>query len=58
MSTFTVDADNNVTALAGLPADADRSQSFSNAKELATLTAEWPVTRLVETWNSAGPTAR
>jgi hypothetical protein len=52
MSTFTIEADNNITELAGLPADADQSQSFSNAKELAKLTAEWPVTRLVETWNS------
>jgi hypothetical protein len=52
VSTFTIDADNNITALAGLPADADKSQSFSNAKELAKLTAEWPASRLVETWNS------
>jgi hypothetical protein len=52
VSTFTIEADNNITALAGHPADADQSQSFSNAKELAKLTAEWPVTRLVETWNS------
>ena len=52
MSTFTIDTDNNITALAGLPADADQSQSFSNAKELAKLTAEWPASRLVETWNS------
>ena len=52
MSTFTIDAENNITALAGLPAGADQSQSFSNAKELAKLTAEWPASRLVDTWNS------
>jgi hypothetical protein len=52
MPTFTIDADNNITALAGLPAGADQSQSFSNAKELAKLTAEWPAGRLVDTWNS------
>ena len=52
MATFTIDADNNITALAGLPAGADESQSFSNAKELAKLTAEWPASRFVETWNS------
>jgi hypothetical protein len=52
MSTFTIDSDNNITALAGLPAGADQSQSFSNAKELAKLTAEWPVSRLLDTWNS------
>ena len=52
MSTLTIDAENNVTAHAVLPADADESQSFSTAKELAKLTAEWPASRLVETWNS------
>jgi hypothetical protein len=52
MSTFTIDAENNITALAGLPAGGDESQSFSSAKELAKLTAEWPVSRLVDTWNS------
>jgi uncharacterized protein DUF3489 len=52
MSTFTIDSDNNIVAHAGLPAGGDESQSFSNAKELAKLTAEWPVSRLVETWNS------
>ena len=52
MATFTIDAENNITALAGLPAGADQSQSFSTAKELAKLTTEWPTSRLVETWNS------
>jgi hypothetical protein len=52
MSTFTIDSDNNITAHAGLPAGADESQSFSNAKELAKLTSEWPASRLVNTWNS------
>ena len=52
MPTFTIDADNNITAHAGLPAGADESQSFSSGKELAKLTAEWPASRLVDTWNS------
>ncbi len=51
MSPFPIDSDNNITALAGRPADADESQSFSTAKELAKLTAEWPVSRLIDTWN-------
>jgi hypothetical protein len=42
MATFTIDADNNITAHAGLPVGADESQSFSNAKELAKFTAECP----------------
>jgi uncharacterized protein DUF3489 len=52
MATFTIDSDNNITALAGLPGGAEESPSFSNSKELAKLTADWPVTRLVEAWNS------
>jgi hypothetical protein len=52
MSTFTIDSDNNITALAGLPAGAEESPLFSNPKELAKLTADWPMSRLVRTWNS------
>ncbi len=52
MTTFTIDQDNNITAHATLPAGADESQVFTTAKELAKLTAEWPLARLVETWNS------
>ena len=52
MSTFTVDSENNITAYAVVPAGTDASQSFSTAKELAKLTAEWPAARVVETWNS------
>ena len=48
MSTFTIDADNNIMALTGLPTGGDASQSFSTPKELAKLTAEWPASRLVE----------
>jgi hypothetical protein len=49
---FTIDSENNIVAHAALPAGADQSQSFSSAKELAKLTAEWPASRLVDTWNS------
>ena len=52
MSTFTIDAENNITAHVTLPAGADESQSFSTAKELAKLTADWPVSCLVDTGNS------
>jgi hypothetical protein len=52
MATFTIDSENNVTAHPGPPADADGSQSFSSVKDLAKLTAEWPVSRLLDTWNS------
>jgi len=49
---FTMDSEYNITAHAGHPASADESQSFSTAKELAKLTAEWPMSRLVDSWNS------
>ena len=51
MNTFTIDSDNNITAHAGLPAGADRSLSFTNQPELARRTADWPISRLVDTWN-------
>jgi hypothetical protein len=43
MSTLTIDAENGITAHAELPAGADESQSFPSAKELAKLTADWPI---------------
>ncbi len=52
MSTFTIDTDNNITAHAELPAGADATQSFASQKELAKLTADWPISRLADTWNS------
>ncbi len=52
MSTFTIDPDNNITALVEVPADADRSTTFSTEKELAKLVAEWPISRLIDAWNS------
>ena len=52
MSIFTIDATNNIMAHAELPAGADESQSFTNQKELAKLTTGWPISRLVDTWNS------
>ena len=52
MSTFTIDPDNNITALVEVPAGADRSNTFSSEKELAKLIADWPISRLIEAWNS------
>ena len=52
MATFTIDSENNITAHAGLPAGADESQSFTNQKELAKLTADWLASRMVDIWNS------
>jgi hypothetical protein len=52
MTTFTIDTDNNITAHAAAPAAQDNLAVFASQKELAKVTAEWPISRLVETWNS------
>ena len=51
MSTFTIDTDNKITAFAELPADANPAETFSTEREFAKLTAEWPASRLIDTWN-------
>jgi hypothetical protein len=44
MSTFTIDPDNNVTALVEVSSgDDDPSKAFSNQNELAKLVADWPI---------------
>jgi Protein of unknown function (DUF3489) len=52
MATFTIDFENNIVAHTGPQTSTDESQSFSNEKELAKLTAGWPASRLLDTWNS------
>jgi hypothetical protein len=49
---FTIDQDNNIAVHAGSSASTDNLETFTTEKELAKLAAEWPATRLVETWNS------
>jgi hypothetical protein len=53
MTVFTIDAENNITAFpnAAEVATGAGVQSFTSQKELAKLAADWPLTRLVETWN-------
>ena len=54
--TFTIDADNNITAFATPEATAAAvaagAQAFSSQQELAELATSWPAGRLVEIWNS------
>ncbi|MEP7363836.1 MAG: DUF3489 domain-containing protein [Acidobacteriota bacterium] len=52
MPAFTIDNDNNITGFAQLPAGSDPAQAFASEKELASLTAEWQVSRLADIWNS------
>ena len=55
MTTFTIDADNNITAYAAPEQAQDAlalgAQIFTSQKDLAKLAADWPTSRLVETWN-------
>src|ERR1019366_9561278 len=52
MTTFAIDTDNNITAHAAMPAAQDNLVVFASQKELSKATAEWPISRLVEVWNS------
>jgi len=55
MTTFTIDAENSITAFPTLdqaePTIGAGAQSFASQKELAELAAAWPTGRLVEVWN-------
>jgi len=52
MTTFTIDTDNNITAYAATPDNPNQAETFSTEKDLAKITAEWPASRLMDTWNS------
>jgi Protein of unknown function (DUF3489) len=50
--TFTIDTDSNITAHDNTPAAENGLIAFATETELTKATAAWPITRLVETWNS------
>jgi hypothetical protein len=56
MNTFTIDANNNITAFASLDdartAKINNAEYFGSSQELAKLVGSWPRTRPVEIWNS------
>ena len=56
MNTFTIDANNNITAFASLDearaAKIHTAEYFGSSQELAKLVGSWPRTRPVEIWNS------
>ena len=56
MPTFTIDTDNAVTAFAELEDALNHrvgsiEATFSTEKELAKLSAAWPIARFAEVWN-------
>jgi hypothetical protein len=56
MTVFTIDIENNISAFPNAEqvegAPGAGIQTFASQKELAKLAADWPVARLVETWNA------
>jgi hypothetical protein len=56
MKTFTIDADNNISVFTSkkeaAAASATPFDPFTSQSELADVAAEWPMSRLVEIWNS------
>ena len=53
MTIFTIDPENNTTAhRSSREARATGFERFSTAKELAELAAGWPMSRLIQIWNS------
>jgi hypothetical protein len=56
MKTFTIDADNNISVFTSKKeasaASATPFDPFASQSELAELATEWPMSRLVEIWNS------
>ena len=50
MATFSIDAENSITALGSQQTDFE-GEIFASQKELADLAAKWPANRLIEVWN-------
>src|SRR3972149_1679648 len=56
MQTFTIDSENDITVFASYKeaktSDATGAVIFTTGEELGKLAADWPISRLVEIWNS------
>ena len=53
MSTFRIDAQNNITAFGSTEQiEGSGGETFSNQQELAAIAEKWPAARLVDIWNS------
>lgn len=51
MTTFTIDTENNITAFTAAEQVPEGQQRFATEKELARVSAEWPISRFAEVWN-------
>ncbi len=56
MSTFTIDTENNITVSAGTEeaahAGGSTTTSFDSLAALSKVSADWPLSRFVEIWNT------
>src|SRR6185295_11669776 len=55
MTTFRIDAENNITALGGseqIEESGGKTETFGNLRELTALAEKWSAARLVEIWSS------
>ena len=51
MTTFAITTDNNITAFTAAEQVPEGQQRFATEKELAKVSAEWPISRFAEVWN-------
>jgi hypothetical protein len=51
MTTFAITTDNNITAFTAAEQVPEGQQRFATEKELAKVSAEWPISRFIEVWN-------
>jgi hypothetical protein len=51
MPTFSIDAENNITAFTAAEQVPKGHEHFASEKEFAKLSAGWPITRFAEVWN-------
>jgi hypothetical protein len=51
-TTFSIDAENNITAFDPAAQVPEGQESFTTEKEFAKLSSEWPINRFAELWNS------
>ena len=51
MTTFALDTDNNITAFTAAEQVPEGQDRFATEKELARVSADWPISRFAEVWN-------
>ena len=51
MTIFAITTDNNITAFTAAEQVPEGQQRFATEKELAKVSAEWPISRFIDVWN-------